>query len=152
MSPMGYRHWAAVARINHRLTTQLSKRAVVAIQLPVKLDEWSEPQPDVAVFKPSADFYLGKMGPGPEDVLLLVEMADSSLSYDRHTKRILYARSQTPDYWIVDLNNDEILVFRDPVGRDYATTIAVRRGASIAPLAFPDISIAAEDLLGDPTA
>jgi Uma2 family endonuclease len=77
-------------------------------------------------------------------------VADSSVAHDRNRKRILYARAGMPDYWIMDLTRKELLVFRDPQGGDFAASQTLRRGGSIAPLAFPDVPIAVDDLLGEP--
>jgi Uma2 family endonuclease len=123
---------------------------MIAIQGPVRLDNRNEPQPDVAVFKPRDDFYAGKPGgPTPDDVLLLIEVADSSLAYDRNRKRLRYAKSGLPDYWILDLTRERLLVFRDAAEGDYTTKLTIERGQSIAPSAFPDLPIAVDDLLGD---
>jgi Uma2 family endonuclease len=150
MSPIGPWHWISVARATALLIKKLDERAVVSIQGPVRLDDWSEPQPDAAVFKPRKDFYAGKAGgPDPGDVLLIVEMADSSLSYDQNQKRSRYARSKLPEYWIVDLNHECLLVFRSPRGDGYETALTLQRGETIAPLAFPDVAIAVDDLLGE---
>jgi Uma2 family endonuclease len=151
MSPIGRWHWISVARANALLVKKLDERAVVSIQGPVRLDDWSEPQPDVAVFKPRKDFYAGKPGgPEPGDVLLVVEMADSSLAYDQSKKRSRYARSGLPEYWIVDLNHETLVVYRNPRGDGYETVLTLQRGESMAPLAFPDVEITVDELLGEP--
>jgi Uma2 family endonuclease len=100
MSPVSSRHAGAVNRLVASLARlQVEGRAVVSIQNPV---EFGEPQPDVAVMRPRPDFY-GTAHPGPEDVLLLVELAETSAEYDRQVKVPLYARWGFPEVWVVDL-------------------------------------------------
>ncbi|MDQ3504080.1 MAG: Uma2 family endonuclease, partial [Actinomycetota bacterium] len=84
----------------------------------------------------------------PEDVLLVVEVADSSEVYDRRTKAPLYARHGIPELWIANLNRDQIIVCRDPAPAGYATVRVARRGESISPLAFPDLTITVDAILG----
>src|SRR6266581_4367665 len=109
-------------------------RSVVSPQNPVQLTDWTEPQPDLVVFKPRADFYAGKK-PMPEDVLFTVEVADTSLSYDRKIKLPRYAAAGIPEVWIEDLKNNLLLVHRDPSGETYVTVVTLRACDSVFPLA-----------------
>jgi Uma2 family endonuclease len=98
------------------------------------------------LLKPREDFYDSVM-PTPADVLLLVEVADSSLEYDRDTKVPLYAGAGIFEYWLVNLVDDLILVYRDPTPSGYRSVQVLRSGDRIQPLAFPDITIAVSDVL-----
>jgi Uma2 family endonuclease len=147
MSPMGQSHAARVMRANAFFTESLGRRAVVGIQLPLRLSNWTEPEPDVVVFKPRADFYADKR-PTPEDALLVVEIADSSLSYDQKVKLPRFAAAGIREYWIEDLKKGLLLAYRDPVGKEYATALTLHAGDSISPLAFPDVTFQISDLLG----
>jgi len=149
LSPVGHPHWVCVNRATAVFTRSLGERAVVSIQNPVRLSDWTEPQPDAVVFKPRLDFYAGKR-PTTEDVLFIVEVADSSLAYDSEVKLPRYARAGIPEVWIEDLRNEVLLVYRDPSEDNYSTFLTLHRGESIAPRAFPDVMIEIEDLLGDP--
>src|SRR6476659_3569905 len=102
MSPIGSYHHGTVNKLNHALVQAVGERAVVSVQGPVRLDEFSEPEPDLALLKPRPDFYRDAHA-GPADVLLLIEVADTSLNYDRAVKRALYARHTIQELWIVDL-------------------------------------------------
>lgn len=124
----------------------VSHRAVLSPQNPVHLTDISEPQPDITLLRPRQDFY-GEGHPTPEDVLLLVEVADSSIGFDRGTKFPLYARCGLPEAWLVDLVKRTLEVHREP-GRDgYRKVGKLRAGDRIAPLAFPDFEIAVESIL-----
>ena len=110
--------------------------------------EHQEPQPELALVKSRPDFYAAALPTAP-DVFLLVEVADTSLGFDRREKLPLYARHVIPEVWLVDLNTDTILVSRDPAPSGYGTSWTVRRGDRLAPLAFPERELAATDLLGE---
>jgi Uma2 family endonuclease len=146
MAPIGELHFGHVNRFNAVFSRRFVDRAVVHIQNPVRLGSHREPQPDVVLLKYREDYYQARM-PTPEDVLLLVEVADSSLDYDRHTKIPLYSEAGILEYWIVNLVEDHILVYRNPGPAGYGVVQVLRRGDTICPLAFPDVEIAVSDLL-----
>jgi Uma2 family endonuclease len=148
MSPIGPRHAACVARFTRALVRGLGERAVVHVQSSIQLDEYGVPEPDLVVMRPRPDFYASAL-PTPPDVLLIVEVAESSVRYDRDVKAPLYARAGIPEYWLEDLNRDVLVVYRDPGPEGYRTARTVRRGERIAPLAFPDLDLAVEDVLGE---
>jgi Uma2 family endonuclease len=102
MAPIGSRHSGLVNRLNHLLVQAVGNRAVVSVQNPVRLSRTSEPQPDFAVLKPRADDYQSAT-PRADDVLLLVEVAESSLKYDRELKAPLYAAHGIPELWVIDV-------------------------------------------------
>ena len=147
MSPIGRRHKAGVDRLTRVFTSGLGDAAIVRVQSSIVLGERTEPEPDVVLLRPRADFYAD-VDETPEDVLLVVEVADSSLEYDRRTKAPLYARHGLVELWIADLNRDQLIVFRDPSPLGYATTRVFRRGESLSPLAFPDLRVAVDAILG----
>lgn len=118
MTPIGAGHAACVKRLNRLLTKGSGDGAIVSVQDPVRLSTFSEPEPDLALLRPRDDFYA-EGHPGPDDVLLLVEVAESSLTYDRDRKLPLYARSGVPEVWIVDLEGDRVEVHRAPSPEGY---------------------------------
>jgi Uma2 family endonuclease len=143
--PIGDKHSACLMRLNEYLVQQIGKRAMFGIQNPIVLPD-SEPEPDVSVVKRKDNYYAdGK--PRAEDVLLIIEVADSSLEFDRVDKLPIYAEAAIPEYWIVNLIEDLVEIYRDPDGSTYATTNIVRRGDSIALLHLPDVTIAVSDIL-----
>jgi Uma2 family endonuclease len=125
----------------------LGDRVVVSIQNAVRINRYNEPQPDVVLIRPREGFY-GTRHPRPEDVVLLIEVSDTTLHYDRTVKLPIYARNAISEVWIVDLDNDVIHVHRQPIAGSYAMIETKRRGESISPHAFPSFAIGVDDLLG----
>lgn len=115
MSPIGVLHAAIVARLASPFSLRLGATAVVWCQNPLRLDDVSEPEPDISILRPRADFYTASL-PGPSDVLLVIEVADTSLAYDLGTKVPLYARHGIPKVWVIDAATRQIRVFRGPFG------------------------------------
>jgi Uma2 family endonuclease len=147
MSPIGTRHAAYVRRLNTLFSERLRGRAIVDIQNPVELDDTSEPQPDVALLQPRADFYI--LGhPQPRDILLIIEVADTTVRYDREVKIPLYAEDEIVEVWLVDINGQLLQVYREPTPDGYQNVRELRRGASLSILAFPDVTIAVNEILG----
>ena len=147
MTPAGPRHAAVVARLQHRLTQHAGSRVVVWVQSPIQLRPRNTPEPDVAVLRPRADFYDGAL-PAAADVLLVIEVADSTLITDRNRKIPAYAEAGIPGAWIVNLVANHIQVFRDPAGRTYRTVTEVAPGAVVSALALPDLTLPVEEILG----
>ncbi len=129
MAPIGSRHAAAVDRLNRLLVSRLGDRAIVRVQSPIRLDDLSEPQPDVTVLKPRADFYSDDH-PGPADILLVVEVADTSAAWDRGVKVPLYAEAGAVEAWVVDLADEVVEVFRSPGAGRYADISRIGRGGT----------------------
>ena len=102
MSPIGSRHVAFVNNLTQLLVTRLAGRAIVSVQNPVALDDDTEPEPDLAILRHRRTVPYKESEPATEDVLLLIEVGDTSLTYDRRTKRYLYAEAGIPEYWVVD--------------------------------------------------
>jgi Uma2 family endonuclease len=147
MSPIGSEHSGTVNALTHALVQAVGDRGVVAVQNPVQLDDLSEPQPDFAVLKPRADFYR-RATPRPDEVLLIVEVADSSLTYDRNVKRSLYARHGIPEFWIVNLTAGEVEVCRGPQGEQYTSVSRFGREGVLEPQLLSGATIPVAALLG----
>ena len=118
LAPIGSRHFACGIRLARMLQRAAGDEAIVSVQGPVTLDEHAEPQPDLALLVARADFYVERL-PSPRDVLLVIEVADTTLNYDRDVKAPLYARAGIPACWVIDLNAREILVFSRPRADGY---------------------------------
>jgi len=147
MSPIGDRHAGVVNRITDLFTYLFRGKAVVTVHNPVRLNKFNEPQPDLTLSKWRADFYSSHH-PIPEDVLLAVEVADTTLRKDLKLKLPIYARLGIKELCVVNLKKDEILLFRDPKGEEYKTQLNICRGQSFTVLAFPETTITAEQILG----
>jgi Uma2 family endonuclease len=140
MSPIGSYHTGTVNKLNHSLVHAVGEHAIVSVQNPVRLDDLSEPQPDFALLKSRPDFYQDTPAQ-PADVLLLIEVADTSLNYDRAVKRALYARHAIPEFWIVDLTSGEVEICRDPKPDGYAAVQRVGRDGAAEPELLPGVRI-----------
>ena len=147
MSPPGSRHAACVDRATRALVTALGDLAILRVQNPVRLNRYTEPQPDLAVVRPRADFYAARH-PEPADVLLVVEVALSSLDYDRDVKARLYAEAGLPEYWLVDIADESVWRHAEPRDGAYRDRQQFRRGDSITPHLLPECPIAVDVLCG----
>ena len=140
MSPIGDRHAYSVDELNESLLTQLRGRARVRCQNPVRLDRDREIQPDVAILRLRDDSYLSGH-PSPDDVLLLIEVSDSTLDYDRDVKLPMYAAAGIPEAWIANIPGRQVEAYSEPSGGEYRNRRVFNQSESVSPLAFPDISI-----------
>jgi Uma2 family endonuclease len=147
MTPIGLKHAIAINRLNYLLTLRVRDRGIISIQNSIRLNNYSEPQPDVVILRHRQDFYANKF-PAAEDVLLLVEVSDSSLKYDREVKVPLYAKSNIPETWVIDLNQEIIEIYRHPIENIYTLKQVINAGQSFSPVAFPDINLTPSDIFG----
>ncbi len=133
---IGSRHFACVLGLHRALAAALDAQIVVSVQGPVRLDRYSEPEPDLAILRPRDDLYASAL-PGPADTFLIIEVADASLLKDRRVKLPLYAAAGIPEVWIVDLTCDALELYREPHTDGYAKSFRLTEG-HVTPLAFPD--------------
>lgn len=147
MTPIGSHHAACVDRLNVLLHRSLAGHGIVRVQGPVRLDAHSEPQPDLSVLRSRADFYASAH-PAPGDVILVVEVADASLRYDRDIKVRLYARAGIQETWLVDLQNERVDVFTHPTPQGYRASRQNRRGDRLTSRALPAASFLVDEMLG----
>ncbi len=148
MAPIGQGHEAAVNGLNEALVLACAGRAIVSPQNSLRLNRLNVPQPDFAVLRRRADFYATGARPTPDDVLLLIEVADSSLTFDRTVKLPLYARAGIADYWIVDLTRRVLDVHRKPAGDSYGQMSTHVAGERIALALAPDIVVTLDHFFG----
>ncbi len=146
MMPIGPFHAGTTNRLAKLFIRLSEDRWHVAIQTPVRLTAHSEPQPDVMLLKPVPDDYTGRH-PGPEDVFLLIEVADSTLTYDRGAKLPAYGRAGIQEVWIINLPERSIEVYREPHYLGYASKNVLREKDQARPQAFPDVAIDVQSLL-----
>jgi len=148
MTPIGPRHNASVNRATRALVTTVGDEAIVQVQGSVRLGRLQEPQPDLVLLSPRPDFYASAL-PGPAEILLVIEIAESSLDYDREVKARVYAQSGVREYWLVDLNERSVSCFTKPRGGAYENVRLGRASQSIAPEALPECSVQVDALLAD---
>jgi Uma2 family endonuclease len=146
MSPIGPFHGGLVKRLSRFFTLKANGRWQVSTQDPVHLEDHSEPEPDVALLKPSPDDYTNRH-PHSSDVFLLIEVSDTTLDYDREEKIPAYGRAGIIEVWIVNLNHACIEVYRDPHFTGYGSKTVLGAGEQIAPQSFPDALIDVTEFL-----
>ncbi len=146
MAAMGTPHKSGLIRLARICFKNLGERASITIQVPIILNDLSEPEPDISLLVFDPDDY-SEIPPQAKDVYLFIEVSHTTLDYD-HDKAITYSKSGIKELWIININADLIEVYRDPTDKGYQTFMEFRRGESISPLAFPDLVITVDELLG----
>lgn len=147
MAAKGTAHGAAIARTKILLDNlRLGEQIFVRLQDPVRLNNYSEPEPDISVVIPDP-LYYEDYHPTPSEVYLIIEVADTTLRKDCGIKATIYAQSGIADYWVLDVNNRQLHVFREPNQEGYQSIVVLGDDASISPLQFPDISFMVRDML-----
>ena len=147
MSPSAPWHAGLVDWLTRRFVTGLGERAIVRVQSATTVDRYSEPEPDVMLLVPRADFYR-TAHPTPRDTLLIVEVANTSLAHDQRRKLPLYARRGVMEVWIVNRRADALDVHRDPSPEGYRDHSRRGRGEFVAPAAFADLVLSVDEILG----
>jgi Uma2 family endonuclease len=140
MAPIGSRHAGTVAQLHILLQRAVADSADVRVQAPLRLDRYSEPEPDLAVLRPRSDYYKSAH-PGPADALLVVEVAETSLRYDRDVKVALYARFGIVEAWLVDTRSARLTRYRNPSAGAYETVDEPDVSAPLGIGALPNVSL-----------
>ena len=145
-SPIGPFHGGVTKYLNAFFSAQARGRWLLGVQDPVRLDQYSEPEPDLMLLRPAADFYRSRH-PRPQVVFLLIEVADTTAEKDRGVKLPLYSKAGIPEVWIIDLQELTIEIYREPHLTGYSSSTVLRPGAQASPAAFPDVSLDVATLL-----
>jgi hypothetical protein len=145
MAPIGPSHASCVTMLTRRLVIGVGDRGLVAPQVTLPLDSRSAPEPDLTVLRPREIPYRETWA-HPRDVLLLIEVSDTSLRHDREVKAPLYARAGIRELWIVDAPSERVLVHREPQGGAYRSLEVIGRGAIVTPLAFPQSPVSVDEI------
>jgi Uma2 family endonuclease len=140
MSPIGPSQGCLISRLNDFFTTRLPKSLHCRIQLPIVISDHSEPEPDLAIVRRRDDDYQHEH-PTPLDVVLLIEVAQSSLKYDLGRKLRLYTQSGIPEYWVIDVDRKSVRVHRNPSGAKFRSVEVFQSGTTIAPAALPECQL-----------
>jgi hypothetical protein len=147
MSPIGTDHAACVDRLNRILSRCVGDRAIVRVQGPVRLGLHSESMPDLAILNQRDDFYA-RAHPQPDDILLIIEVADTTVEYDRDTKMPLYATAGIPEAWLVDLEDETITAYREPTTGGFRQQEQYHRGHRIKSVSVPGLEVDVAAVLG----
>ncbi len=140
MAAKGTRHTVSTTRLITELPMLIQRRAIVRCQDPISLPNHSEPEPDIAIVRLRSDDYINSH-PSPEDIILVIEVADSTIKFDRETKAPLYAAAGISEYWIVNLIDNRLEIYRQPEGSIYASIQIVTPPQSVSLPQFPDIVV-----------
>lgn len=144
---IGSKHAGTVKKLNRILTNLLGEKAIVSIQDPIHVDEYNEPEPDIALLKPREDFYTENY-PLPEDVLLLVEVSDSTVEFDREVKKNLYAEAGIAEFWLVNLKENTLEVYSQPKNGTYRLAQILEKGETVKSNTIENLSLDVEQILG----
>ncbi len=147
MSPIGSLHAACVNFLSMLLNSLFGKSHIIATQNPIRLSDFSEPQPDITLLRRRVDFYRGGL-PTPVDVLLLIEVADTTVIADQKVKIPLYARSGVPEAWLVNIPEEQVEVYSDPVNGTYQRAEVFGRGAEARSHTVEGLAVSVDELLG----
>ena len=145
MPPIKPDHAGKNKRLNRLLSLRAGESALVAVQDPLTLSPHSEPQPDLMLLRPRGDFYEGA-NPTPEDTLLVIEICDTSLRYDREVKVPLYAAHGVPEVWLIDLKHRRLEMYREPGSNEYRLTMRPERTEVVAPVLLPGVRIRIDEI------
>jgi Uma2 family endonuclease len=140
MAPIGKDHQSIVDQLNRMLVRAVGDEAIVRVQGSIRLSQWSEPEPDVVLLAPRSDFYRGELASGA-DTLLVIEVSDTTLRYDRDVKVPLYARHGVPEVWVMDVQNDALLVYGALRDGKYDRQVALERPASVPLPQLPGVTL-----------
>ncbi len=146
MAPIGSHHASHLKRLINLFSGLIQKSAIIAVQDPLVLGDLSEPEPDFMLLHPNSDFYY-ESHPKANDVFLLIEIADSSLKFDQSTKLRLYALHNIPEYWLLNVNDACLEVYRQPQKDYYAEKTTLRIGDKITLSELKNIAINVADML-----
>ena len=147
MAAVGTGHFACVSRLTKILVQRTGDATIVHVQNPIQLSDLTEPQPDLTLLRPREDFYAGKR-PTPEDVILVIEISDTTLRYDREIRLPLYALPGIPEVWIVDLSGEEVLTYSQPENGTYVETKRVGGGGALALRTFSGLAMRVDEIFG----
>lgn len=145
LSPIGPLHVGIVNKLNRILTRLVGDAGIISIQNPIRLSDYSEPQPDIALLSPRDDFYTSGLAT-PNDVLLVIEIADTSIDYDRDEKLPRYARAQIGEVWIVDVNRLVVEQYTQPLQGQYTQLHKVLLGNRVTATTIPGVDIPTDQI------
>ncbi len=144
---IGSRHAGTVKKLNKRLTGMFEDEATISVRDPIHIDEYNEPEPDAAVLKPREDFYA-ESHPTPQDVLLLIEVSDSTVDYDREIKKTLYAEAEIIEFWLVNLPGGTVEVYSQPKNGNYRLARILESGETVEATTVENLKLQVDEILG----
>ncbi|MCD6255854.1 MAG: Uma2 family endonuclease [Deltaproteobacteria bacterium] len=146
MTPVGAKHASCINKLAFLFNLKLQGKALVSVQNPLHIDEYNEPQPDIMLLRYKENFYSDRH-PIPQDVFLLIEVAESSIDYDRKVKLPLYVKAGISEVWIINLNENCIEIYRDPSKDEYQTQIKLKGEQRFSPISFPKVTLSVTEII-----
>lgn len=147
MSAIGSRHIACVNRLTASISRQIDRSVIMSVQNSIQLDDYTEPQPDLALLRMQPDFYAEAL-PTAADVVLLIEVADTSLEFDRRIKLPRYAQAGVPEVWLVDLKEKLVRVYTQPAESGYQAIRQLQPDQTVVATTIAGLAVAVKDILG----
>ena len=144
---IGDKHASTVKRLNRIFNQRFNEGLLVSVQDPIQLDDYNAPEPDIALLRFREDFYLGQT-PMPTDILLLIEVSDSTIEYDREIKKKLYAEAEIVEFWIVNLQENILETFSQPKNGSYRSARILEAGEVIKSNTVNDLELTVNEILG----
>jgi len=144
---IGSRHAGTIKILSEMLRDLIRSEAIISVQDPIHIDDYNEPEPDIALLKRRNDFYR-ESHPIPQDVLLLIEVSDSTIKYDREVKKTLYAEAEIAEYWLVNLQDNTIEVYSQPKNGNYRLARILESGETIEAVAVKNLKLQIDEILG----
>ncbi|MGI8639585.1 MAG: Uma2 family endonuclease [Pyrinomonadaceae bacterium] len=141
------RNAGAVRRLNKVLANLVGNQTLISIRNPIHIDDYNEPEPDIALLKRRSDFYR-KGHPLPQDVLLLIEVSDSTIEYDREIKKVIYAEAEIVEFWLVNLQDNTVEVYSQPKNGNYRLARILESGETIEATAVENLKLQIDEILG----
>lgn len=144
---IGSKHAGTVKRLSEMLRDSARNQAIISVQDPIQIDEYNEPEPDIALLRRRNDFYT-ESHPKPIDVLLLVKVSDSTAEYDREIKKTLYAEAGIREFWLVNLKDNNVEVYTQPKNGVYYSALILEPGETIESKSIENLRFSVEEILG----
>ncbi len=144
---IGSKHDGTVKKLNRNLGLLLGTEIIISVQDPIHLDEFNEPEPDIALLKPREDFYA-ESHPTAADVLLLIEVSDSTLEYDREIKKTLYAEAGIGEFWIINLRENTLEFYTAPKNGSYRLVRILETGETVESNAVEKLRLKIDEIIG----
>ncbi|MBA4124284.1 MAG: Uma2 family endonuclease [Acidobacteria bacterium] len=144
---IGSKHAGTVKKLNRKLSLIVADKAIISIQDPIHIDEYNEPEPDIALLDPRRDFYA-ESHPTPKEVLLLIKVSDSTIEYDRDIKKTLYAEAGIAEFWLVNLKENTVEGYSSPKNGNYRLAEILESGETIKAGTIENLELKIEEILG----
>lgn len=143
---IGSKHAGTIIRLGKLFERKIGDKTLVSIQNPIHIDDYNEPEPDIAILKPREDFYA-ESHPLPDNILLLIEISDSTIKFDREVKKTLYAEAEIAEFWLVNLKDNTIECYSSPKNGNYRLAQILEKGETVKSGTIENLILNVEEIL-----